>query len=95
MIVCTTSQNLNLAGGAAGKSLLAEGGQSLKEDCARIIANQGPINHGEIVKIKGGMIECKDIYLTSLPNWKDDSSSVKVIFFSSDMHMDKSFQDCS
>lgn len=77
--MCATSPNLNLASGAAGKSLLREGGHSLQDECKEIIANQENIKPGEIVKIRGGKIECKYIYLTLLPNWRDDSSSLQVI----------------
>ena len=78
MIVCTTSPTLNLGSGAAGKSLLREGGHSLQDECKDIIANKESIKPGEIVTISGGKIECKNIYLTVLPSWRDDSSSLQV-----------------
>ena len=78
MIVCTTSPTLNLKSGAAGKSLLKEGGDSLQDECKGIIAKKEAIKPGEIVAIGGGSIECKNIYLTVLPAWKDDSSSLQV-----------------
>ena len=77
--MCTTSPTLDLASGAAGKSLVKEGGTTLQDSCREIIANKERIKHGEIVKIGGGRIECKNIYLTSLPGWKDDASSIQVI----------------
>ncbi|KAK3597792.1 hypothetical protein CHS0354_006160 [Potamilus streckersoni] len=68
VIVCATSPDLNLNSGAASKSLLQRGGQSLQDECK--INHAEKIQEGDVVDISGGELLCAKVYLTALPDWR-------------------------
>ncbi|KAH3872406.1 hypothetical protein DPMN_035622 [Dreissena polymorpha] len=73
ILVFCTSPKLNLKGGPATQALLKAGGQQLQTDCDRLYPKG--IKEGELAIIGGGQLKCEQIYLTTLPTWKEASSN--------------------
>ncbi|KAL4232400.1 hypothetical protein ACF0H5_009968 [Mactra antiquata] len=71
-IFCTTSKNMDLSHGAC-KALLKAGGNGLKQECETKHSNQ--LDDGQVVEINGGNLQCKWVFLTVLPSYKQESLS--------------------
>ncbi|XP_053400000.1 uncharacterized protein LOC123557665 isoform X2 [Mercenaria mercenaria] len=67
VIINSTAKNLDLKEGAASRSLLKKGGNSIQQECQSKYSNG--ITEGEIAITTAGNLQCQQIYHTCLPPW--------------------------
>ncbi|XP_069139916.1 uncharacterized protein [Argopecten irradians] len=77
VLVVSTSQDLKLTSGGAGKSLVKYGGPGLQAELQAKFPEK--INHGTIVTIAPGKLQCKQVYLSNLPEWEKDRENKPMV----------------
>ncbi|KAK3094771.1 hypothetical protein FSP39_006012 [Pinctada imbricata] len=79
VIVCSTSSDLNLPAGAAGKNLVTVGGDQIMD---YIKTNYpSPIDMGEVAVVDAGNLQCQELYLGSLPQWHSEKGKPKKTMY--------------
>ena len=67
--MASATSNLNLRSGSASYSLMKQGGPLLQSECEKLYPTG--IQDGEVAVIGSGNLNCDQVYLSSLPSWKD------------------------
>lgn len=67
--MANAASSLNLRSGSASYSLMKQGGAQLQSECEKLYPSG--IQDGEVAVIGPGNLNCDNVYLSSLPAWKD------------------------
>lgn len=67
MIICSSNGDLDLSG-PVGKSIIKVAGDELLTEIKKKYT--GGIQHGDIAVVKGYKLQCTELYLAALFNWK-------------------------
>ena len=77
-IVNPANQNLNLGTGVSG-SILKNGGQSIQDECNKIIADNGIVEVGNSVHTNAGSLNCRYIIHTVGPVYKNGKNAESTL----------------
>ena len=79
VIVCATNGRLGMSG-LTGRSLVHVAGVQMLNEIRKTYGKG--LQYGEVAVVKGYKLQCKEVYLAALPEWKPGSEQVKRHYIS-------------